>query len=96
MTSGKHSPQYKIVKGNLKHIVATLKCNSAAHDALRMNVKSEGWLEAYHEPSAEELIGIILNRIELKASDYGLLMNMLHDTNGMDQIAKKLQLRGRT
>ena len=96
MATGKDSPQYKIVKANLKNIVGTLKSNTAAHDAMRMSVKSEGWLEVYDKPTAEDLVSIIQNRIELEPSNYAVFMNMLHNTDGMDQIAKKLQLPGRT
>ena len=92
MASGKDSPQYKIMKENLKHIVTTLKCNTAAHDALKMSMKCEGWLEVYDDPTADGLVPIILNRIELEAGDYDVFMRMLRDTDGMDQIAKKLQL----
>ena len=95
MASGKDSPQYKIVKENFKHIVSTLKSNTAAHDAMRMSVKSKGWLEVYETPTAEGLVVIIQNRIELEAGDYHAFVDMLHDTDGMDQIAKKLQLPGR-
>ena len=85
-----------IVQENLKDIVGTLKSNTAAHDALRMSVKSKRWLEVYEKPTAEDLVSIILNCIKLKASDYSVFMDMLHDTDGMDQISEKLQLPGRT
>ena len=94
MASGKDSPQYKIVKDNLKHIVGTLKTNTAAHDALRMSVKSKGWLEVHDKPRAEDLVSIILNRIEHNASDYDMFMDMLCSTDGMDLIARRLQLPG--
>ena len=81
---------------NLKDIVGTLMCNTAAHHALRLNVKSKGWLETYEKPTAEDLVSIILNRIEHNASDYSVFMDMLHNTDGMDLIAEKLQLPGRT
>ena len=84
------------MKTNLNHIVDTLKSNTAAHDAMRMRVKSKGWLEVYDKPTAEDLVSIIQNRIELEASDYDVFMDMLRDTDGMDQIAKKLQLPGMT
>ena len=93
MASGKDSPQYKIVKENLKHIVTTLKCNTAAHDTLKISMKSEGWVAIYDNPTADNLVPIILNRIELEAGNYDVFMRMLRDTDGMDQIAKKLQLR---
>ena len=95
MASGKDSPQHKIVKKNLKHIVGTLKSNTAAHDAMRMSMKSEGWLEVYEKPTAEDLVSIIQNRIELEVCDYDVFMDMLRNTDGMDHIAKKLQLPGR-
>ena len=96
MASGKESPQYKILQQNFEHIVATLMCNTAAHHVLRLNVKSKGWLEVYEKPTAEVLISIILNCIKQNASDYSVFMDMLYDTDGMDQIAEKLQLPGRT
>ena len=71
-------------------------CNTAAHHALRMSVKSKRWLEVYEKPTAEDLVSIILNCIKLEAGAYSVFMDMLHDTDGMDLIAKKLQLPGRT
>ena len=83
--------QYKMVKENLKHIVGTLKSNTAAHDAMRINVKSEGWLEVYDKPTPEDLVSIILNCIAHKTSDYDqgckignmspLLVSLTYDDN---------------
>ena len=93
---GKDSPQHKIVHTNYDDIVVTLMSNTAAHHALRGSLKSQKWLALYDEPTAEMLVTIILNRIYLKASEYSVFMDMLHKTVGMDLIAKKLQLPGRT
>ena len=96
MASGKDSPQYKIVQNNFDNIVDTLKSNTAAHHALRRILKSQKWLVVHDEPTEEKLVSVILNRIELDASVHSVFMDMLQDTDGMDLIAKKLQLPGRT
>ena len=96
MANGRNSPQYNIVQQNLKYIVHTLKSNTAAYDDLKLSVKTERWLELHDEPKEEKLIAMILDRIENDASEYSKFMNMLCPIHGMDLIAKKLQLPGRT
>ena len=92
MASGKDSPQYKLVTKNYEDIIDALEANNAAYKTLRRKVKSKEWLRASENPSAEELVTIIQNRIRRDTSDYDMFMDMLHDTDGLDQITKKLQL----
>ena len=96
MATGKDSPQYKIVTENYVDIIDALEANNAAYKTVRRKVKSKEWLRAAENPTEEELVTIIQNRIRRDANDYAVFMNMLHNTDGMDQIAKKLQLPGRT
>ena len=96
MATGKDSPQYKIVTENYADIIDALEANNPAYKTLRRKVKSKEWLKAAENPPAEELVTIIQNRIRRDPSDYDVFMDMLHDTDGMDQIAKELQLPGRT
>ena len=96
MATGKDSPQYKIVTENYEDIIDALEANNPAYMTLRRKVKSMEWLRATENPPAEDLVIIIQNRIRRDTSDYDMFMDMLHYTDGMDQIAKKLQLPGRT
>ena len=96
MTTGKDSPQYKIVTENYEDIIDALEANNAAYKTVRRKVKAKEWLRATENPSEEELVTIIQNRIRRDTSDYDVFMDMLHNTDGMDQIVKKLQLPGRT
>ena len=91
-----HSPQYKIVRENYADIIDALEANKAAYNTLRRKVKSKEWLSAAADPPEETLVTIIQNRIKWDTSDYDVFVDMLHNTDGMDQIAKKLQLPGRT
>ena len=54
------------------------------------------WLTGAENPTAEKLVTIIQDRIRRDASDYDVFMDMLRDTDGMDQIAEKLQLPSKT
>ena len=95
MASGKDSPQYKIVTENYEDIINALEANNGACKTLRRKLKAKEWLRAAENPPAEKLVTIIQNLIRRDNSDYDVFMDMLHDTVGMDQIAKKLQLPGR-
>ena len=81
---------------NYADIIDALEANDGAYETLRRKVKSKEWLSIAKNPSAEKLVTIIQDRIRRDASDYDVFMDMLRDIDGMDQIAKMLQLPGKT
>ena len=54
-------------------------------------MKAKRWLPLYSKPSEDDLVYIIVNRIELDASQFGEFTAMLHDIEGMDLVVDILK-----
>ena len=90
-STGKNTAEYKTVSTHLEYITKTLKSHEVAFDCLTQKVKAKGWLPPYSKPSEDDLVYIIINRIELEASQFGEFTDMLHNTEGMDLVARRLK-----
>ena len=78
------------MRTNLDAIVDTLESNEPASQTLRRKVKAKGWLGLATNLTAEELVTLVLGRIEHDANQYGEFIAMLRDIEGMDLIVKTL------
>ena len=78
------------MRNNLKSITQALQLNPHASQSVRQKFKEKGWLPIAANPTEEELVELVLGRIELDASQYGEFIAILNGVPGMDLIVKKL------
>ena len=88
--SGKGTQEYKMVRSNLKSITDALQLNPSASRSLRQKLQEKGWLSITANPTEEQLVNLVLGRIEHDAKQHGVFVAMLFDIDGMDLIVKKL------
>lgn len=86
---------YKAVLLNLESIITTLKVNRPARNALILKCQAKQWFDFAEDPSPEELMKVVLNRIEQDGTQYVVFMEMLGGITGLnfvkDRISKTLQ-----
>ena len=78
------------MRTNLSSITEALQLNPFASQSVKQKFKGKGWLKIAANPTAEELVTLVLGRIELDASQYGEFIAILNDVEGMDLIVKTL------
>ena len=81
---------YDKVLNTLTDITETLKLNSDSKDKLTRLYQQEKWLGIAATPGEDELVKLALKRIEQDPSQFGLFVDMLHETEGMDLIVTTL------
>ena len=62
-----------------------------AFRCLTRKVISKGWLPVHSKRSEEELVSTIIYRIKQDTSYFGEFTDMLHNTEGMDLVARRLK-----
>ena len=72
-------------------IVDTLDATPKATQNLRIKFIQKGWLSLnVKNPTADDLVTVILNRINDDTSQYDEFRDMLSDMEGMDLLLKKI------
>ena len=92
--SGTNSVEYKKVLANLPTIIVALQANKTAKDNLCLGLKQQEWIHFADEPSAQDMLKVVLNRIKDEATEYHVFMTLLSRTTGLDLIKKKIQGTG--
>ena len=89
--SGKKTLEYRKVQANLENTIATLESNRDAKNVLCQKFIQKGWTDARHKtPTDNELMVLVLNRIELSADTYSEFIEMLGNIPGLDLIKKRI------
>ena len=78
------------MQNNLNRITKALQLNRFASESVRQKFKEKRWLTIAANPSEEELVTLVLGRIELDSSQYGEFIAILSDVAGMDLIVNTL------
>ena len=78
------------MRDNLSSITEALQLNPFASQSVKQKFKGKGWLKLAANPTEEELVTLVLGRIELDVSQYGEFIGILNDIEGMDLIVKTL------
>ena len=78
------------MRNNLNRIVRYLKSSPSANGTLSWKFIEKGWLAAIANPTEDQLVTLLLGRIEYDANQYGEFIDMLRDIEGMDLIVKSL------
>ena len=90
---GKSTSEYQKVNGNMQMFVDAMNANPGAVESLTREFKrvQPPWLDA-NTPTknitADGLISLALNRIENDANEHNVLLEMLRNIPGTDQIVE--------
>ena len=88
--SGKETLQYRKVQANLVNICDALVVNKGAEKALHLNIQQKGWITPTDETPTDNLMGVVLNRIDNWAETYDEFMEILGTIEGLDLIKKRI------
>lgn len=88
--SGKETLQYRKVQANLVTICEALAVNEGAEKELRLNIQQKRWMATTNQTSPDQLIGVVLNRIDSSAETYDEFMEILGNIAGLDLIKKRI------
>ena len=91
LTSGKGTDEYKKVRANLNSICGTLDLKTGAKTTLRLKFIEKEWLNTTADPSSDQLVMLVLGRIERDSNQYYEFIAMLEDTPGLDLIKKDIK-----
>lgn len=69
---------------NISNITKALRSNTSASESLKEKFKENKWLEVNARPPAEEMVTLVLARIEQDVYQYEVFIAMLRDIEGMD------------
>ena len=72
------------MRTNLSSISRALQLNPSASQSLRQKFKEKEWLGLTANPTEEQLVTLVLGRIEQDVNQYGEFIAMLCDIEGMD------------
>ena len=78
------------MRNNLNSIVRYLKSSPSASGTLSRKFIEKGWLDATANPTEDQLVTLVLGRIEYDANQNEELIDMLSDIEGMDLIVDSL------
>ena len=85
------SPEHKKVLSNLQNITDTLRANKTASEALCLKLKMETWIDIADDPSPNEMMKVVLDRIKKDASQFHVFKRFLDDVPGLDLISRQLE-----
>ena len=78
------------MRAHLSIITSTLQLNPSASQSLRLKYQEKRWLSLTASPAEDELVKLVLGRIEQDANQYDEFLAMLRDIEGMDLIVNTL------
>lgn len=84
------SPEYNSVLKNMSKIVDKLEATDST-SRLATKFQEKKWAGITANPTAKELVNIILNRITLAVADFNTFIEMLGGIVGLDQIVTLLE-----
>lgn len=90
LCTGKNTSQYKNVNTNRSKITGALRSNRPVSRTLKQKFKEERWLEPTDDPADDELVTLVLNRIEHDVSQFIDFIDMLKAIDGADLIVRTL------
>ena len=78
------------MRTNLSSITRALQLSPSASQSLGQKFQEKGWLDLTASPTEEQLVTLILGRIELDVNQYDEFIAMLCGIEGMDLIVNTL------
>ena len=80
------------MRTNLSSITRALETNPSASKTLKQKFVEKEWLDLIANPTEEQLVTLVLGRIEQDVNQYGDFIAMLRDIEGMDLIVNMLTM----
>ena len=78
------------MRTNLGSITRALKTTPSASQTLKQKMIEKGWLDPIASPTEEQLVTLVLERIDQDVNQFGEFIAMLRDIEGMDLIVNTL------
>ena len=88
--SGKHTPEYKSLLGNLVRITESLKAEPDRTDMLRLKFIERMWINLHSDMNASELVSLAIQRTGEDSRIFNEFVTLLSEISGMDALAKDL------
>ena len=74
----------------MSNIIAALKATPGATDMLTGMYKQKGWMNLTVHPTEDQLVTLVLHRIEQDPKQYDVFIDMLRHIPGMDLTVDKI------
>ena len=87
---GRGTLEYQRVRTNQSSITRALQLIPSASQSLRQKFQEKEWLGLTASPTEEQLVTLVLGRIEQDVNQFGEFIAMLRDIEGMDQIVNTM------
>ena len=87
--SGINTLEYKIVRKNMATFVRSVEATNT-QEMLQLKFSEREWTDPQPKKASYELLQIAIDRISNDASQHSVLLEMLHEISGLDQIKEKL------
>ena len=88
--ASRRTPQYLAVQKNLEKLRRVLKATDGAEESLLTIFKSRGWLDVLAQTKADGLLAKALNKIENKAENYEVFVQMLQAVPGIEYSVEEI------
>ena len=89
--SGTDTVQYKAVLSSLEDIITAIKATPEVKETLSIKFKMKEWIKPTAACSEAELAECALEKVRQDPGQFSVLVEMFHDTVGMNVIAEKLE-----
>ena len=88
--TGKLTPQYKTIRQHYASLTGRLKSNAGTRSNLIDELSGRGWFLQGASESPRDLINLVLEKIERKATNYNQFIDMLEQAGGAEDIVEIL------
>ena len=88
--TGKLSPQYKAIQQNIPSLTGRLKSNEGTRSNLIDKLSGMDWFLQGASETPRDLINLVLEKIERKATNYDQFIDMLEQAGGAEDIVEIL------
>ena len=88
--TGKLTPQYKTIRQHYASLTGRLKSNAGTRSNLIDELSGRGWFLQGASESPRDLINLVLEKIERKATNYDQFIDMLEQAGGAEDIVEIL------
>ena len=88
--AARRAPQYLAVQKNLLKLTRSLEGTDRAEKTLLDAFKAEGWLDQLSQTKANGLLTKALSKIENKAENYEVFIQMLQEVSGIEDAVEMI------
>ena len=88
--AARRTPQYLAVQKNLLKLTRSLEGTDRAEKTLLAAFKAEEWLDPLSQAKADGLLSKALSKIENKAENYEVFIQMLQEVSGIKEAVEAM------